>query len=535
MALRISESLRSEVRQAWLQPLSRNKVAAKLGISPASVSGIIDDWKRSIGVTLAEQLRDLAMAIDRHGISITQCAEGCRIAILLNNMGIDEDKLEAFLVETYNRCVGIGISPEDVGSHIQDLVSFAVDSQNLGIRIDKSGGEEGDYGGEDGNDNDDKNNGDDDDDNVHSTFRPIPSILQIAKYLERKKEENKKLDLKNKQLKNDIELLEAKKSMIMQQTEEELKKHHMTAEKLDRYMEMKTELLASGHSENDFALVLGGIKLVKENGNDFLEIASLFSEYKKLKLTVGHLQTQYSFLEGKIARLEETARISEEAIESKSQLQWHMVELEKMGFNLKRLRRLYNIVKEISEANGFSDADGYAVKVFLGQVEQYYDDLIGFEKKVSELREELQNLNILRLAQLNIISAQPYVGSALIRLLNRGLQEDQIVKLANLLEMHPDMIQLFLQNRNANEVQQKKDDIKSAPSSPFSSFLLSPSFSYSISSPSHSPSPSASQQHHPQSPQTSTGLTVQKSSSTPLTEASSTAEADSTKNHQQTL
>lgn len=77
----------------------------------------------------------------------------------------------------------------------------------------------------------------------------------------------------------------------MQQTEGELKKHHITAEKLDWYMEMKTELIASGHSENDFALVLGGIKLVSENGNDFLEIASLFSEYKKLKSTVGHLQS----------------------------------------------------------------------------------------------------------------------------------------------------------------------------------------------------------------------------------------------------
>jgi hypothetical protein len=457
MALRISESLRSEVRQAWLQPLSRNKVAAKLGISPASVSGIIDDWKRSIGVTRAEQLRDLATAIDRHGISVTQCAEGCRSGILLNNMGIDEDKLEAFLVETYNRCVGIGISPEDVGSHIRDLVSFAVDSQNLGIRIDKSGGEEGDYGGEDGNDNDGKNNGDDD--NVHSTFRPIPSILQIANYLERKKEENKKLDLKNKQLRNDIEILEAKKSTVMQQTEGELKRHHITAEKLDWYMEMKTELIASGHSENDFAPILGGIKLVKENGNDYLEISSLFSEYKKLKTTVGHLQAKYSFLEGKIAQLEETAKISEEAIESKSQLQWHMLRLEKMGFDLKRLRRLYNIVKEINEANGFSDADGYAVKVFLGQVEQYYDDLIGF-----------------------------------------------------------DIIQLFSQNSNANEGQQKRDDIKSAPSSPPSSFLLSPSHSYSISYPSHSPSPSPSQQQHSQPPQTSTG--------------SSTGEADSTRNHQ---
>ena len=78
---------------------------------------------------------------------------------------------------------------------------------------------------------------------------------------------------------------------------------------------------------------------------------------------------------------------------------------------------------------------------------------------MAELKEELQNLNIHRLTQQNINSALPYVGSALARLLNRGLQENQIVKLANLIELHPNMIQSYLQN-DSNSRAARKDSNK---------------------------------------------------------------------------
>jgi len=93
MPSRIPESSRSEVVQTWLQPQSRNKVAAICGISQAAVSGIIDEWKKSVGVSRAEQLRDLATTIDRSGISAAQCAQGYRIARQLSNLGVDEDEV----------------------------------------------------------------------------------------------------------------------------------------------------------------------------------------------------------------------------------------------------------------------------------------------------------------------------------------------------------------------------------------------------------------------------------------------------------
>lgn len=294
-----------------------------------------------------------------------------------------------------------------------------------------------------------------------------------------------------------------------------LNKYDMTAEKLDRYLDIKTELLASGHSENDFELVLKGINLVKENGYNLLAIAAQFSEHEQLKSSVHQLHVQESILERNARQLKEKAKISEQIIESKSQMQWLMVKLEAMGFGLKQLKLLYNVIKETAEANGFSETDGYAVKMFLEQVERNYDNLLGFEKRIKDLKAENNNLRIERLGQENVVSALPYVGSALARLLNRGLREDQIVKLANIFELHPDMIQSYLQDNSGNEGEQHKDeDFKSISSLSSSPFPYSTSLA-SSSSPSQPQSPSSSQK--------GTTPTLQKSASgPPLTEPYST-------------
>lgn len=150
MGKRISDSLRSEVTKRWIKCESRNKIAAICGISQGAVSGIIDEWKRSVGVTLAEQQRDLFTAMNRQGISVAECAQGFRIVKILKNMGLEEDREESFLVETYNRCIAIGFRPEDIATHFSDLTSFATDCQNLGIEIEK------DSGGGNSGDNDEK-------------------------------------------------------------------------------------------------------------------------------------------------------------------------------------------------------------------------------------------------------------------------------------------------------------------------------------------------------------------------------------------
>ena len=246
------------------------------------------------------------------------------------------------------------------------------------------------------------------------------------------------------------------------------------------------------------------------------------------------MQVQSSVLEEKVRRLQEKAKIAEEAIESKSQMQWHMVELEEMGFGFKQLKQFHNIIEEITQANDLSEADRSAVDIFLDHVRRHYDDILGFEKRLDELKGELQNLRILRLAQLNTISAQPYVGSALARLLNRGTNEDQIVKISNLMEMHPDIIHKLLQHCSDDKEQQQTDDFKLAWSLSSSSASSSSSSSPSpfLNSPSSLPqhkSESPSRRRQPQQPPLGpTLLTGQRSPSTPSIEPYSTPDANAT-------
>jgi hypothetical protein len=288
-------------------------------------------------------------------------------------------------------------------------------------------------------------------------------------------------------------------------------------------LELKTKLLLSGRSENDYELLLNAINLVEKYGHDLLAIAAQFSHHKQLKSSNRSLQIQNSILE--------------------SQMQWQMAKLEATGFGLRQLTWLYNVIKEVTEANGFSETDGYVVKIFQDQVQRNYNPLLGFEKRTADLKEDFNNLQIQYLRQANINAAQLYVGSSLTRLLRR---EDQIVKLTNLLEMHPEVIQSYLQDKiqsylqdnrgKEEEEQHKDDDFKSTSSSlslSSSHFSHSPSLpTSSSSSPPSSPSPSLSQPHYslssfqPQSPQTSTTTpTLQKSMSRPprLTEPFSTA------------
>ncbi|MGH9988019.1 MAG: hypothetical protein ACRD8W_29115 [Nitrososphaeraceae archaeon] len=89
MVTKITEPIRSEAVQKWLEGLSRNKVSAICDISQGAASGIIDDWKRSEGVSRAEQLRDWAETFERHRISVTECAQGYRFAKLMNDLGVE--------------------------------------------------------------------------------------------------------------------------------------------------------------------------------------------------------------------------------------------------------------------------------------------------------------------------------------------------------------------------------------------------------------------------------------------------------------
>ena len=105
-----------------------------------------------------------------------------------------------------------------------------------------------------------------------------------------------------------------------------------------------------------------------------------------------------------------------------------------MGFGLKELKLLWHTINEIVEANNISDED--AVHKFFNDIEEQYDDKLGFESKLDKLRSDFVNINDELAISRSKLLVQPLVGPALQRLFENGIKERDIVELASISEKY---------------------------------------------------------------------------------------------------
>jgi hypothetical protein len=112
-----------------------------------------------------------------------------------------------------------------------------------------------------------------------------------------------------------------------------------------------------------------------------------------------------------------------------------------MGFGLKELNLLWHIICEIDYANNIPRED--AIRKFFKDVEDHYNDKLGFESKVGSMQEELSHLDQRKTKLLTEINAIPQLALAHGNLLsvddNNGIEEikllvDQIRKAGGIKE-----------------------------------------------------------------------------------------------------
>ena len=102
-----------------------------------------------------------------------------------------------------------------------------------------------------------------------------------------------------------------------------------------------------------------------------------------------------------------------------------------MGFGLKELKQLRNTFNEIAYANNIpKDQVG---QKFYNDIEEDYDDKLGFESKLKKLRSDIVTVNANLIVSRIALLAQPLVGPSLQSLFSKGLVEQDIVELANIL------------------------------------------------------------------------------------------------------
>ena len=118
------ESVKSAVIQQWLEGKPRDLIAADTGLSSGAVTNIIDEWRQNLGIPIANDLRELAVALKKIGITANQCAAGFRIAMILIKCGVGENEFLSFVSQIYNGCKKLDLSPEKIISHLKDLLHF---------------------------------------------------------------------------------------------------------------------------------------------------------------------------------------------------------------------------------------------------------------------------------------------------------------------------------------------------------------------------------------------------------------------------
>ena len=113
----------------WLIGESRFDIGKKHNIGNGTVYNIIQEWSNRIGVQLAGRLREIAIKLKQNGLTVSDCAKGLRMLMMLQKYGIkddeNQDKVSYFLKEIYTKCQDVGLAPQKVFDYISDILKFS--------------------------------------------------------------------------------------------------------------------------------------------------------------------------------------------------------------------------------------------------------------------------------------------------------------------------------------------------------------------------------------------------------------------------
>ena len=124
MSSSYTKLLKQEIIREWIGGKHRDKIANENGLSAGTVSNIIKEWREEIGNLAGDEVREFGVILRKTDITPLQCARGFRIINILHNLGFTEDDLEQFVQNTYKTCKSIGLQPDKIALHIDELIGL---------------------------------------------------------------------------------------------------------------------------------------------------------------------------------------------------------------------------------------------------------------------------------------------------------------------------------------------------------------------------------------------------------------------------
>ena len=114
--------MKTEIITRWLKGEQRDKVATAMGLGAGTISAIIADWRAEIGIPTADTLRQFSTELRRLRTTASQCVLGCRILGVLRKLRVDDENLESFVYEVYQRCLSKNITPEAIVECLKEIL-----------------------------------------------------------------------------------------------------------------------------------------------------------------------------------------------------------------------------------------------------------------------------------------------------------------------------------------------------------------------------------------------------------------------------
>jgi cell division protein FtsB len=385
MPSKLPDTVKTLVIQQWLKGEQRDKIAGDNDLSAGAVTNIVNEWRQSLGFYLADQLRDFAVTLKKVGITPVQCATGFRIAMSMNRLGIKEDSFESFMSEVYQRCKNLELTPENIASFLTDLLEFS---------------------------------------------KSVP-FSKMTNYMQQKTDEKKKLEQEIKNLEDDVGILQMEKRDFQALRDAALEDMKLTKDELQAYSSHKAELAKYGIPVNDFsklAKIVDGVKHYEYNVKQLVEV---FSDWQLLKIQRSEYRNEVAVLTQQINSLKQERSFLQQTLNSWNQTISNCGELYSMGFHLGKLKLLHDTITEIAVANNIPADE--AVAKFFEDIYKQYNPKLGFESQLDKLRAEVNRLNQEEARLRSEMLILPLVGPSLIRLLQKGVREQDIVDIAELL------------------------------------------------------------------------------------------------------
>jgi hypothetical protein len=372
MPLQIPQDVRDAVVRDWLKGKPRDTIAFDNSLGAGSVSSIISEWGNALTLPVAEDLRGLGIMLRKSGITASECASGFRLASIIKEMGVDEDNFGHFISEVYNKSKDIGLQPDYIANNIKQLLDLA---------------------------------------------GAIP-LSEIPEYIEKKISQKQKLE-------EDIKKLEEKQLDARTTLALALDENKVYLTELEEFSNLKAQLDKHGIPVEDLQRTIKIIQGVQKSGYNVETITGKLSDWEAWSAIQAKLQKENESLQKEYDRLSELVLTHQQNLSLCEQLQV-------MGFGFKQLKLLHGIIMEVAAANNI--APDMAVQKFFQDIEKNYDNKLGYDSKLGDLRSEINKTNTQLILAQKHLSAKNHVALALNELIMMGFNDQEILNLAYALQ-----------------------------------------------------------------------------------------------------